>query len=419
MATLLKMTLSGSLTIIWVLLARLLMCRSPKKYSYALWAVVILRLLCPVFPQAQVSLMVQPVSMQEYIPAFQQETVPQIVLDTSPPDAEADNSILSIVWVTGVLFMAGSGLAQLRSLKRKLRTAVLERENIYLCDWVASPFVLGLFRPRIYLPSGLEDKEFIIAHERCHIRRLDHWAKLFGYIALCIHWFNPMVWLAFRLACRDMEMSCDEAVLRKLGENVRSDYSQSLLNFAVGNHMGGITPAFGEGDVKMRIKNILRWKESKWWHKGACMLVCLVVLVGCGVDKGNGNIVRYEYEDIVIQLELPNENWEYEIVEYAGEEYCHGIRFWPKGHDVDLQKLCLFHWPMGYKAGPSFKIKENYVLENGSNVEMGARYEHNIWEYIQFIDEEKDYVLTSICTDKWWEEYAEECTGIINSIRFE
>ena len=141
------------------------------------------------------------------------------------------------------------------------------KENIYICDYISSPFVIGTVKPKIYLPSTLNENEteYVIAHEKHHIKRFDHIVKLLAFIALTLHWFNPFVWLAFELAMQDMEMSCDEAVIKKLGDDVRSSYSQSLLNFATGKHIFAGTPlAFGEGDTKIRIKNLYQFVQN--WH---------------------------------------------------------------------------------------------------------------------------------------------------------
>lgn len=311
MATLWRMTIAGSIAVVWVLLARLLLRRGPKIYSYALWAVVLLRLLCPVFPQSQVSLMTNTAAVQEAIalPVQQAQSTEE---GEHRSQSQETIELLPVLWAVGAAIMVGSGIVRLLILKHKLREAVLERENIYLCDWVESPFVMGVFRPRIYLPTNLEEKEYIILHEQYHIRRMDHILKILGYTALCIHWFNLLVWLAFVLACRDMEMSCDEAVLKRLGSQVRSDYSQSLLGLAVSTG-SAVTLAFGEGDIKMRIKNVLNWKKPKWWSNVLCTVVCLLVLVGCAVDPTAGEIVRYEKDGVAMQLEVP-EGWEYKLI---------------------------------------------------------------------------------------------------------
>ena len=138
-------------------------------------------------------------------------------------------------------------------LRRKLITASLLRDNIYLADEIAFPFVMGLLRPKIYLPSSMAEQEqpYILMHEQHHIRRRDPVIKALAFLALCIHWFNPLVWVAFIMAGKDMEMSCDEAVVRKMGTGILADYTASLLSLATGKHIiAGMPLAFGEGDTK-------------------------------------------------------------------------------------------------------------------------------------------------------------------------
>jgi len=161
-------------------------------------------------------------------------------------------------------------------------TASPLRDNIYLADEIHSPFVMGLFRPKIYLPSEMEEREqsYIILHEQHHIRRLDHIAKALAFAALCIHWFNPLVWAAFILSGKDMEMSCDEAVVRKLGPEIRGDYSASLLSLATGKHiMAGMPLDFGEGNTKDRIKNLASWKKPALWVVLVAVIACAALAV--------------------------------------------------------------------------------------------------------------------------------------------
>ena len=167
-------------------------------------------------------------------------------------------------------------------LRKCVKISVPFRKGIRIADDIDTPFVMGLLRPVIYLPGNLEDRErkYIIAHERHHIRRGDHIFKALGFLALTIHWFNPLVWVAFVLASRDMEMSCDEAVIRKYGADVRADYSASLLNLATGHRLFTGTPlAFGEGDPTGRVRNLAKWKKPKRWIVLICVILCAVLVV--------------------------------------------------------------------------------------------------------------------------------------------
>lgn len=322
----LDMTKTGTIVILAVLLARLLVKRLPKAVSYALWAVVLFRLLCPVSLAAPFGVVPQtePATEETYYtisdtqvsfsaaasavgntlggaanggPGVQ--TVPSTEKDVQggPVSVEASwwevwalfgKYLAPYIWAAGAAGLALSNAVRYILLRRRLVGAVLLRDNIYLADHIGTPFVLGLLRPKIYLPSGLSGREqsYIILHEQYHIKRLDHVAKAAAFLALCLHWFNPLVWAAFVLSVRDMEMSCDEAVVRRLGENIRAEYSASLLSLSTGRRVVAGTPlAFGEGDVRRRIKNMLNWKKPSPWALGLAVLLCAVVIAACAFNR--------------------------------------------------------------------------------------------------------------------------------------
>ena len=295
----LNMSITASNAILVILLARIMLKRAPKIFSYALWAVVLFRLLCPVSLPSQFSLMglfptpTTEAGRIEYVSLNKLNTErPAITIDApaSELNQTTDNraeviasgsmdflvSIVSIVWICGVVAMLLFHLLQLIQLRRKLTGAIPLKDNIYLADYIPTPFVMGLIHPKIYLPSAMFEAEqsYIIQHEKHHIRRCDHIIKLLAFMAMCIHWFNPIVWLAFALSSRDMEMSCDEAVMKQMGRDVRADYSSSLLQFSTGKRVLIGTPlAFGEGDTKERIENIMKYK------KPTIMIVVLAVII--------------------------------------------------------------------------------------------------------------------------------------------
>ena len=308
MPKLFNMSLTASVAIVLVILLRLLLKKAPKVISYALWGVVLFRLLCPVSIGSNFSvynLFDAPAqesgtitSVIEYVPSNIVHTeypsvalpVPGIsdVINEALPQGreqlvadplEAPMSFATYAWMIGVLVMAIYSIVSYIRLRRKLSVVVPLRDNIFIADDIKSPFVVGLFRPKIYLPCNLGDKEqeYIILHEQHHIKRLDHVMKALAFLALAIHWFNPLVWVAFILASKDMEMSCDEAVIRKIGSDVRADYSASLLTLATGRRIIAGTPlAFGEGDTKGRINNLSKWKKPAVW-------VVLIAVVACAV----------------------------------------------------------------------------------------------------------------------------------------
>ena len=288
----LNMSITASAAIAVILVARAMLKRAPKIFSYALWAVVLFRLLCPVSLPSWFSLMgLFPASTaeagrMEYVsldelhrerPAAAADIPPSDVNQTQnhpvkPPPAEdtAANtadvlvSVGSVVWICGVAAMLALHIFQLIRLRGRLTACVPLDDTVYLADDITAPFVIGVIRPKIYLPSAMPDagQTYVIRHERHHIRRGDHVFRLLAFAALCIHWFNPLVWLAFVLSGRDMEMSCDEAVMKQMGRDIRADYSLSLLQCSTGKRVFTGTPlAFGEGDTRERIENIMKYKK--------------------------------------------------------------------------------------------------------------------------------------------------------------
>lgn len=330
MPTLLNMSLTASVAIVLVILLRLLLKKAPKVISYALWGVVLFRLLCPVSIGSDFSvynLFDAPTeesgtvtSVIEYVPSNIVHTeYPSVVLPV-PGISDAINETLSqgeeqlradplegpifiatCVWMAGVLAMVIYSIVSYIRLRGKLSVVVPLRDNIFIADDMKSPFVVGLFRPKIYLPCNLGNKEqeYIILHEQHHIKRLDHVMKALAFLALAIHWFNPLVWVAFVLASKDMEMSCDEAVIRKIGGDVRADYSASLLTLATGRRIIAGTPlAFGEGDTKGRINNLSKWKKPAVWVVLLAVVACVVLAV-CLLTNPVGYRVDFTGNEIV------------------------------------------------------------------------------------------------------------------------
>lgn len=339
--TIWNMSLTGSMIIVFVLLARLCLRKVPRVFSYALWAVVLFRLLCPVSVSSVFSVLnftkaAEPVSqnivttmnyasvqMPEFIPSGEADDsmelpayeapemdTPQIMTPVIPdnrvvdfeeaagettvtPDKTVREPVwyAAIIWLAGLSVMLAYNVYSCIRLLRQIDGAVHLRKELYLADYIPTAFVLGIVKPKIYLPSYLtpEEQGYIVAHERCHIKRKDHVFRLLGYLALCLHWFNPLVWVAFVLSGKDMEMSCDEAVLRMYGTRIRAEYAQSLLRLATGHRSFALTPlAFGEGDTKERVINMSNWKKPKLWATIAALIACVAVLVACAVNPAGG-----------------------------------------------------------------------------------------------------------------------------------
>ncbi|OMF26836.1 M56 family metallopeptidase [Paenibacillus sp. FSL H8-0259] len=315
---LMKMTITGSYCIVIVILMRLLLRRVPKIYSYALWSIVLFRLICPFSFESAISLIpaeaqqisvkltasqaaagaVLPDSRSAQVLQIPEESqgaaslqpvnaVSQSVTATaqsadSPASGNPWAQTALYIWLTGIGIMLVHSLTATIRLRRRLENARLISGNIYETRRISTPFVSGMLRPRIYLPPGLQDQEraYIIKHEQVHIRRFDHIIKPLAYAVLCIHWFNPLVWLAFFLMSEDMEKSCDESVIRQLGSGIKQDYSLSLLALSTGRRFTYGSPlAFGESGTKGRIRNILHYRKPAFW----VVLLCIAGTAGISV----------------------------------------------------------------------------------------------------------------------------------------
>lgn len=303
----LSLSLAGAWVIVFVLAARLPLRRAPARFRYLLWGLVLLRLLCPLTLESPASLLPErdPIHVN-YVPA-ELEPAPTIAapspaavdaepdahIETTPTPSPAQSApaaawslrrtalrVLRAAWLPVAALLLAANLYSLLRLRRRLIGAAPLRDNILLADHIDTAFVLGVFRPRIYLPSGLppEEREYILLHEQTHIRRRDPLWKLLGFLALCVHWFNPLVWLALRCAERDMELSCDEAVLSRLGPEIRQFYAASLLRLSAGRQTG---VAFGEGGAKARIRNVLRYQHPRLLATLAGATA--VILLACGL----------------------------------------------------------------------------------------------------------------------------------------
>mgnify|MGYP000913796721 CR=1 FL=1 len=300
----LNMSFTASFVIILVLIARLLLKKSPKGLSYALWGVVLFRLICPFSFESMFSLLpakINPISqdivyapiptIDTGIPAIN-HTVNQLLPAATPAASVNPLQIWvfigTMVWLLGMAILLIYSIVSLVKLQMRLKNAVHEKDNIYLAEHLDTPFVMGIIRPKIYLPASLTEREkrYILLHEQMHIRRFDHVIKIVSFFVLCLHWFNPLVWIAFFISGKDMEMSCDEAVIKQLGSNVKKEYSSSLLTLATGRRIIGGSPlAFGEGDTKGRIKNVLNYKKPAFWVLITSFLIVVVLGFGLATNQ--------------------------------------------------------------------------------------------------------------------------------------
>lgn len=296
---LLNMSFTGSIVIACVLIVRVLLQKAPKIFSYTLWSVVLFRLICPFSFESMFSLLptkINPISQDiVYMQIPKVDTgigainnSVNVILPTATPQASVNPLqiwvfIGSRLWLLGATVLLIYSLVTLLRLKKHLQDATLCQDNIFTSLKIDTAFVMGVFHPKIYLPSNLGDTEqsYILLHEQTHIKRLDHIVKLMSFLVLCVHWFNPFVWIAFFLSGKDIEMSCDEAVIKRLGNEVKKDYSTSLLTLATGKRIVGGTPlAFGEGDTKIRVKNVLNYKKPRFWVVLVSVIAVIFVVIG-------------------------------------------------------------------------------------------------------------------------------------------
>lgn len=326
----LNLAVAASWLIVVILLLRPLLKKfAPRWVLCALWAVVAVRLVCPVMLHSDLSVyrlagdavnangqvtyfedtgfcgdvsyrpatLLPGVSTPTVTPSTVDDSAPEVsadaVVQPSTPSRSVDMNLLSIAWAVGIYIIVMAALAGYLSLRSAVAASIPLEGNVYLCDNIKSPFILGVLRPRIYLTSGMDEaaRDCVLRHERAHLRRWDHVWKPLGFVLLAVYWYNPLVWLAYILFCRDMELACDERVIRDMAAEERAVYSQALLDCSQGRRWVAACPlAFGEVGVKTRVKAVLWYKKPGFWVSVAAVLVCIAVAV-CFLTnpKGAGN----------------------------------------------------------------------------------------------------------------------------------
>jgi beta-lactamase regulating signal transducer with metallopeptidase domain len=310
--TVLNMSLTASYVILFVILARLPLKRAPQIIPYALWIVVAFRLVCPFSFESIFSLMPQNTSpLYMASPSTPQinsgpGNMDAIMTGTlSAPVVEAGITPLPLyaqigayIWITGIAVMLIYSVVSVMILKRRLKNAKLTDTDIYEADNLKTPFVLGFIRPKIYIPAGLgeEERRYILLHEQTHVRRRDHFIKPFAFLVLSLHWFNPLVWIGFLLMSTDMELSCDEKVLKEMGAGIKKSYAASLLSLATGRRiLTGSPLAFGEGNVKGRIKNVLSYKKPGAWVIVAAVALAAALGIGLAANRSTAAAGDYDF----------------------------------------------------------------------------------------------------------------------------
>ena len=317
-------SLAAGWLILAVIVVRFLLKKAPRRLSCVLWAVVAVRLLCPFFPASSFSLIpsgetisaeavrfAPAPAIDSGIPALTEALNPMIGERFAPAPGTSVNplyiwtAVAGIVWLVGVAVMAGYALLSSLRMRSVVREAVpLESgaalpDNVWLCDAVRSPFILGIVRPKIYLHSGITREQMlcILAHEQAHVERLDHCLKPFGWLLLSVYWFHPLVWIAYMLFCRDLELACDEKVVGGMDLDGRKAYSHALLACSLQRKMIFSYPlAFGEIGVRERVKGILHYRKPAGWLAAVAVLACAAVAVCFLTDpkeKADDSKIRY------------------------------------------------------------------------------------------------------------------------------
>ena len=313
----LNMSIAASWLIIVAVILRLVLKNSPKWVTVLLWSIVAIRLICPVTIENPFSLIPGSVGNGELVSKWTDDYIGDIDIyypnsahydaaigagrapvsdgeggyyvvtkhdQLGEPDTIENTVIpvLSIVWLAGIGTMFLYAAISYFQLRKRVGASILFHDRIWLCDDIQTPFILGCFKPKIYIPSGTDEVQlpYIIAHESAHLKRRDHWWKTLGYFVLTIHWFNPLVWIAYILLCRDIELACDEKVIRELNKDESISYSEALLSCSINRRTVMICPlAFGEIGVKERVKRVLNYKKPAFWIIVAALLSCIVMAV--------------------------------------------------------------------------------------------------------------------------------------------
>lgn len=315
--TILNLTLNASWLILAVIIARLLLKKAPKWIMCFLWGLVAIRLLCPISIESALSLLpsgkvvpgnieiVQDPHIDSGVRIIDNAVNPVIERSFAPTIESSANPmqivvfVASIIWLIGVASMIIYALISFFSLKKRVRGSYILSDSVCECDEVDSPFILGIFRPMIYVPSGYNENtlELVIAHEEAHLKRHDHWWKPLGFALLAVYWFNPLSWVAYILLCRDIETACDEKVIKDKDRNYMAAYSQALLDCSARRRIIAACPlAFGETGVKGRIKGVLSYKKPAFWMIVIAIIVCIVVTVCFMTNPKN------RYYDITVRI---------------------------------------------------------------------------------------------------------------------
>lgn len=341
--TILNRSITAGWLILAVLLLRMILIKMPKGVLCVLWGFVGFRLICPFFPRAIFSLIpsvqtIHPDIVYQQEPAIYSgipvlnQLVNPVLADSFSPEISASANplqiwtcILSFIWTAGMLLLAIYAAISYWRLYRNVQESVKWKDNIYFCDHIGTPFILGTVRPKIYLPSSIKAEQIVYVefHEKAHLARYDHLWKLLGFTLLTVYWFQPLCWAAYWIFCRDLEFACDEKVVRNFDLHNRKEYAKALLECTPNySRIGAYPLAFGEINVKERIKNVLNDKRPVFWKSAIGSVVCIIVAL-CFLTNPREQVFGYHYvvEDVAYyaliysDLSVPQASSEYYLTE--------------------------------------------------------------------------------------------------------
>lgn len=418
----LDLSITASYVAIAVMVARIFLRKSPKIFSFILWGVVLFRLVSPISFISEFSIFnlfnrglgdFQNIS---YVDAATE--VLEVI--SVPMNFNSKNSISdvtmevvdlsllenifnisTIIWIIGIQVLLVIGIVSYIKLLAKIKTATLIENNIYESDRIDTAFVCGFIRTKIYIPTSLKKKErqYIIEHEKIHIKRFDYITKLISSLLLTIHWFNPIMWISFILMSKDMEMSCDEKVIKKLGDNIKVDYSNSLLSLATDKKVSFASPiAFGENSTKSRIKNVLNYKKPKFW----AIVSVFTLVVGMSIflisnpdNNWKNNSTKFVTQvDTLVEKSEDKELTVDDFKEITPFEWDYMYSFTPYTPKEDIENTIGFKWS---KIAESVNEGTNQVIFTKGNkvVCYFNGYPDNDKVYFDFRSNTNNYIKLS------------------------
>ena len=373
----LNMSINATWLIAAIMLLRLVLAKAPRQLRCMMWGLAALRLVVPFSIESMLSLLPSPQTLPDNIlytaspvihsgiPLVDNAVNPILSTSLSPQPLTSANptQILSFIysqfWILGMVLMSLYALFSWLHVRRKVAASIPLGNHVRLCDYIDSPFILGIFRPVIYLPSSLEEASiaYVMAHEQSHLKRRDHWWKPIGFAILSVHWFNPAVWAAYILLCRDIEIACDERVIRELGTAQKQAYSNALLKCSIRRPYIAACPlAFGEVGVKQRIKSVLNYRKPSFWILLISILLCMVMVVCFLTDPV---VDEYELEGTTIHYETDDSG---RITFISHQE-----------EDVIYTLLGKTTYPHGAVSNP-YRLFPNGEIRDGDNQVVNIQY---------------------------------------------